>query len=55
MTQIMTRMEKLLETEVFRGIQEQLCGFFLEKVTDSAGEFYNDGSNLVHPPKSGSE
>nr|XP_034600007.1 uncharacterized protein LOC117860741 [Setaria viridis] len=52
---MMAMKDKLLETEVFRAIQEQLCGFFLDEVANPAGKFHNNGSNLVHPPESGSE
>nr|TKV99772.1 hypothetical protein SEVIR_8G065900v2 [Setaria viridis] len=47
--------DKLFDTEVFRAIQEQLCGFLLDEVINPAGECHNDGSNLQHRQNSGSE
>nr|TKW28376.1 hypothetical protein SEVIR_3G314500v2 [Setaria viridis] len=52
---MMNKKEKLLDTEVFKAIQDQLCGFLLDEVTNPTGEFHNSGSNLVHKADSGSD
>ncbi|XP_072146436.1 uncharacterized protein [Setaria viridis] len=39
--------EKLLHSEIFRRIRDQLCGFLLDEITNPAWEFYSSGSSLV--------
>ena len=36
--------EDIIPTERVKAVQEQLCGFLLDEVVKSRGEFHSDGS-----------
>ncbi len=38
--------ECLIPTERIKAVQEQLCGFLMDEVVNSKGEFYDDGTPL---------